>query len=606
MALTESLPPDSSRRLTTILATDICGYSSWSEADEIEAIKTVDKVYALFQNICTKHGGRVFKRIADGFLAEFPSAHSAVTAGIAFRNAVVLRDQKTPEDRHLAVRVGLHAGDVIDHDQGDLLGHGVNVAVRLQEQAGPNCILASLSVINLISAKGEFLRRRKGALALKNISEPVIAFDIEAPPSRKLSDLKDWLKRWSRFLSLVSSAVIAISLTLWLSSFGDAKANPDIEYISQTYFSAPDEAGSETSSTQTASSAYIRSVLENLSTSKLPSRKTSFALLKTGNISQAIETLEADLNTENFGSQLYIENMHQIAALSYHHDPIKALAYYDSILEIDPEDKTAKLWLVKTYNILTRTEKAREASASILNSKSLSPEEQASLQMDVAFNQMLSGNFSEALDILLKLRAYMDSSLDKRLITRWQVETAIAYERLDQLSEAQSLLLKSIKTMEYIGTDSSMPRAYNVLGLVFEKQAERNEELRIQYHLDAKNAYQQQLKYGQVLSKKREIAEALHYLGRINIKLGELDAARQSFIESKRIAKEHNSLNSEFMSYIGLAQIEALIGRGGKSCEYVAEARVFYENRMDTQLGPLTTKILEDLDCGMIQSRSQK
>jgi len=600
MDLPESLQRGSSRRLTTILATDICDYSSLSEKDEIEAIQIVDNAFEVFQNICAEHSGRVFKRIADGFLAEFPSAHSAVMAGIAFRNIVVSRNLQTFHTDDLAVRIGLHAGDVIDHEEGDLLGHGVNVAVRLQEQAGPNCILASLSVINLISAKDDFLKRRRGPLALKNITEPVVAFDIDGPPVSKRDSVNAVFKKHRRSLILASMTLIVLSLVIWVQPLGTAKANSDVQYIAETYFDTPGKAD-----TQNASSDYIRSVLQNLKASKIPSRRASFALLKTGNISQAIETLENDLEQQEFGGGPYIENMHQIAALSYQHDPVKALAYYESILDINPEDTTAKLWLIKTYNLLTRTEKAREAYTSISNSKTLTSEEQVRLQLDIAFNQMLSGNFPEALDMLLRLRPYMDASIDKRLVTRWKVETAIAYERLDKLDEAQSLLLEAIKTMEYIGTDSSMPRAYNVLGLIAEKRAERNENLRIQYNEDARYAYQQQLKYGQTLSKKREIAEALHYLGRVNIKLDHLEDARQNFIESKRLAKENDSLNSEFMSIIGLAQIEKRMGHQNNACEYVKEARTFYKNRMDTQLGQMTKGILEDLGCGTIQPRSK-
>lgn len=40
--------------------------------------------------------------------------------------------------------------------------------------------------------------------------------------------------------------------------------------------------------------------------------------------------------------------------LSYFHDTQNALAAYKTILEIDPTDKTALLWLFRTNNLLMR------------------------------------------------------------------------------------------------------------------------------------------------------------------------------------------------------------------------------------------------------------
>jgi len=62
------------RRLTTIVAVDICDYSAMSEVNETAAILLADEAYSSFQKIVDANNGRVFKRIADGFLAEFPSA----------------------------------------------------------------------------------------------------------------------------------------------------------------------------------------------------------------------------------------------------------------------------------------------------------------------------------------------------------------------------------------------------------------------------------------------------------------------------------------------------------------------------------------------------
>ena len=133
------------RRLTSVVATDICGYSSLSEHSDELAIQTVEIIYSLFEKSTKQHQGRVFKRIADGFLAEFPSAESAVRAALVFTHSVKEASlDPLPSNGSTAVRTGIHLGDVTEREDGDLLGHGVNVAVRLQEHAQRNGIICLL------------------------------------------------------------------------------------------------------------------------------------------------------------------------------------------------------------------------------------------------------------------------------------------------------------------------------------------------------------------------------------------------------------------------------------------------------------------------------
>ena len=139
------------RRLTTVMAADICGYSRLAEANESAAIKTVEIIFAAFDSIVSAHHGRVFNRAGDGFLAEFPSAADGARAAMAFVNDIKSRDTISPNAPNAKVRVGLHVGDVADQPNGDLLGHGVNIAARLQSEAAPNGILVSLHAVNLVA-----------------------------------------------------------------------------------------------------------------------------------------------------------------------------------------------------------------------------------------------------------------------------------------------------------------------------------------------------------------------------------------------------------------------------------------------------------------------
>src|SRR5262245_45125214 len=90
------------RRLTTIVALDVAGYSARTEADEATATAEVAALRKTIEGIAGPRGGRVFNTAGDGFMLEFGSSLAAVEAAIA------LAEQCEPK-----LRVGVHLGDVV-------------------------------------------------------------------------------------------------------------------------------------------------------------------------------------------------------------------------------------------------------------------------------------------------------------------------------------------------------------------------------------------------------------------------------------------------------------------------------------------------------------
>ncbi len=128
------------RKLATILAIDIAGYSRVSERDDSEAARAVSSLRRVAGEEAARHGGRIFNTAGDSTMLEFPSASS----GAAAANAILNRKDETPK-----IRAGLHIGEVTELENGDLLGHGVNVAARLEQQPPPNraCLGAVRSLV---------------------------------------------------------------------------------------------------------------------------------------------------------------------------------------------------------------------------------------------------------------------------------------------------------------------------------------------------------------------------------------------------------------------------------------------------------------------------
>ena len=67
------------RRLAAILAADVVGFSKLigeDEAGTLAALREIRK--GIVNPILAEHGGRIFKLMGDGLLAEFPSAVRAI------------------------------------------------------------------------------------------------------------------------------------------------------------------------------------------------------------------------------------------------------------------------------------------------------------------------------------------------------------------------------------------------------------------------------------------------------------------------------------------------------------------------------------------------
>src|SRR3569832_2602302 len=76
------------RKLAAILSADVVAYSSLMEADEAGTLTRLkDNRARIFDPEGAKHGGRIFKLMGDGALAEFPSVVAAVNCALAIQEA---------------------------------------------------------------------------------------------------------------------------------------------------------------------------------------------------------------------------------------------------------------------------------------------------------------------------------------------------------------------------------------------------------------------------------------------------------------------------------------------------------------------------------------
>lgn len=123
------------RKLTTIMAVDLVGYSRLMSVNEDAVIKKLRSIRAdLIDPQITSNGGRIVKTMGDGLLIEFASPVAAVQMAISLQNKMHDLEAQTKEENRFRFRVGINTGEVVIDGQ-DILGDCVNIAARLESIA---------------------------------------------------------------------------------------------------------------------------------------------------------------------------------------------------------------------------------------------------------------------------------------------------------------------------------------------------------------------------------------------------------------------------------------------------------------------------------------
>jgi adenylate cyclase len=169
------------RKLTTILAADVAGYSRLMGADEPGTLARLKERREAILRHVADHRGRLVNTAGDSVLAEFASVVNAVDCAVRIQRDLAERNAALPEAQRMLFRIGINLGDVMV-DGSDLFGEGVNIAARLQQIAEPGGVLISGPVFdqvrNKLSLGFDFL----GAQSVKNIAEAVPAYRVVLGP----------------------------------------------------------------------------------------------------------------------------------------------------------------------------------------------------------------------------------------------------------------------------------------------------------------------------------------------------------------------------------------------------------------------------------------
>lgn len=224
----EPNPGPVARRLAAILAADAANFSGLVAEDEERTLRMLARHRVIIDRTIAAHEGRIVTTAGDSVLAEFASPVQAVRAAIAIQRSLADVATRSEGGRPMRFRIGINVGDVVV-DGDNLLGDGVNVAVRLETIAQPGAILISASVRDHIAGKIAAVMEDLGNQFLKNIPKPVRAYRVvfDDEESRILADRARRLGARS-YAAIAAIAVVALGLGWWKSqTAAPTKASAD-------------------------------------------------------------------------------------------------------------------------------------------------------------------------------------------------------------------------------------------------------------------------------------------------------------------------------------------------------------------------------------------
>ncbi len=168
------------RRLAAIVHADLAGFTRMMEGAETRTFRHLKSAQIdVWRPAIEAGSGRLVGTAGDAMLAEFGSAVTAVSAAIDIQERMARFNEALAEDQRMMFRVGVHLGEVIiDEEDQNIFGDGVNLAARIQALAEPGGIAVSRAVRDLVELRVEYAFVDGGEHQVKNVSRAVQVFHV--------------------------------------------------------------------------------------------------------------------------------------------------------------------------------------------------------------------------------------------------------------------------------------------------------------------------------------------------------------------------------------------------------------------------------------------
>ena len=168
---------DYNQALKAILFTDAVEYTRLVVENEASTLELMRRCFRLFRVLATEHNGTLIKTTGDGAVLAFDSVLSSVQCAIDAQQQLARLNAHLPHQQRALFRIGIHLGEVV-YEDGDIYGHTVNVAARVQVLAKPGRICLTEAVYGQLGQKLDYGYRNLGPMRLKNIAQPMTVYEV--------------------------------------------------------------------------------------------------------------------------------------------------------------------------------------------------------------------------------------------------------------------------------------------------------------------------------------------------------------------------------------------------------------------------------------------
>ena len=170
------------RRLAAIVHADIAGFTRMMEGSETRTFRHLKAAQIdVWRPAIEASKGRIVGTAGDAMLAEFGSAVTAVSAALDIQERMARFNETLDPEQRMNFRIGVHLGEVIvDEEDQNIFGDGVNLAARIQALAEPGGIAVSRAVRDLVELRIEYAFVDGGEHKPKNVSRSVQIFHVRA------------------------------------------------------------------------------------------------------------------------------------------------------------------------------------------------------------------------------------------------------------------------------------------------------------------------------------------------------------------------------------------------------------------------------------------
>lgn len=172
----------SAARTLSIIFTDMVKYTE--KVDRLppdDILELIREYRVLVAAAVGARSGFIVKNQGDAFLVTFDSGTDAVLASLDLLRGVRLRNVTVPEAKQFELRIGISTGEVAEED-GDVFGPPVNIASRVQHEAGTGEVLFTEATARAMN-HNEVRFERRGEFVLKGVPDPVVVY-VALEPER--------------------------------------------------------------------------------------------------------------------------------------------------------------------------------------------------------------------------------------------------------------------------------------------------------------------------------------------------------------------------------------------------------------------------------------